>query len=75
MEETLKKQKFSVYNIIFIIVVIAQIIFLSVSFAAIRSSAERAIKTERKLSVSLFAFNETVVCVNNNKANQKICFI
>lgn len=33
MEETLKKQKFSVYNIIFIIVVIAQIIFLSVSFA------------------------------------------
>ncbi len=33
MEETLKKQKFSVYNIIFIIVVIAQLIFLSVSFA------------------------------------------
>ena len=42
---------------------------------SIRSSAERAIKTERKLSVSLFAFNKTVVCVNNNKANQKICFI
>lgn len=33
MEETLKKRKFSVYNIIFIIVVIAQLIFLSVSFA------------------------------------------
>ena len=36
--------------------------------------AGRAIKAERKLSVSLFAFNETVVCVNN-KTNQKRYFI
>ena len=38
------------------------------------SPAGRAIKAERKLSVSLFAFNETVVCVNN-KTNQKRYFI
>ena len=41
---------------------------------SILSPAGRAIKAERKLSVSLFAFNETVVCVNN-KTNQKRYFI
>ena len=31
----------------------------------------RAIKTERKLSVSLFAFNKTVVCVNNIRPTRR----
>ena len=52
-----------------------QLSFVNSLKRSIRSSAERAIKTERKLSVSLFTFNETVVCVNNNQANKKICFI
>ena len=39
--------------------------------SSIFSPAGRAIKTERKLSVSLFAFNKTVVCVNNIRPTRR----